>query len=278
MTDCADAAVRPIGDGARHDDRDVPHPDRHQQAPLRAGVRLAPRREGQLPRRSSGGGAPAGRGEDRGASEPCVHEPCDGLAGGEGIGQFLDIGTGIPTAPNLHQTAQEINPAARVVYCDNDPIVLRHAEALLISRPEGATDYVPADVREPKGIVEAARRTLDFDRPVAVSLLGLLHFLPDEDDPYAIVRTLVSTLAPGSYVVLSQGASDVNPERGEQGAAEYRKGGIRLALRTRDEFAHFLDGLDIVEPGLVTAPEWFRGTPAPRPEASGLYVAVARVP
>ncbi|MGW8797708.1 SAM-dependent methyltransferase [Streptomyces sp. NPDC055775] len=197
---------------------------------------------------------------------------------GEGIGQFLDIGTGIPTAPNLHQTAQEINPAARVVYCDNDPIVLRHAEALLISRPEGATDYVPADVREPKGIVEAARRTLDFDRPVAVSLLGLLHFLPDEDDPYAIVRTLVSTLAPGSYVVLSQGASDVNPERGEQGAAEYRKGGIRLALRTRDEFAHFLDGLDIVEPSLVTAPEWFRGTPAPRPEASGLYVAVARVP
>lgn len=126
--------------------------------------------------------------------------------------------------------------------------------------------------------MEAARRILDFDRPVAVSLLGLLHFLPDEDDPYAIVRTLVSTLAPGSYVVLSQGASDVNPERGEQGAAEYGKGGIRLALRTRDEFARFLDGLDIVDPGLVTAPEWFRGTPAPQPEASGLYVAVARVP
>lgn len=197
---------------------------------------------------------------------------------GEGVGQFLDIGTGIPTAPNLHQIAQEINPAARVVYCDNDPIVLRHAEALLISSPQGATDYVPADVREPATIVEAARRILDFERPVALSLLGLLHFLPDGDDPHGIIRTLVGALHPGSYVVLSQGASDVNPERGEEGAAEYGKGGIQLALRTRAEFARFFEGLDVVEPGLVTAPEWFRGQPAPQPEESGLYVAVARVP
>ncbi|GHB04263.1 MULTISPECIES: SAM-dependent methyltransferase [Streptomyces] len=197
---------------------------------------------------------------------------------GQGVDQFLDIGTGIPTAPNLHQIAQEINPAARVVYCDNDPIVLRHAEALLISSPEGATDYVHADVREPGTIVEAARKVLDFDRPVALSLLGLLHFLPDDEDPYAIVRTLAATLHRGSYVVLSQGASDVNPERGEEGAAEYGRGGIRLALRTRGEFARFFEGLDIVEPGLVTAPEWFHGADAPRPEESGLYVAVARIP
>ncbi|MEW1688793.1 SAM-dependent methyltransferase [Streptomyces sp. NPDC091265] len=196
----------------------------------------------------------------------------------EGIDQFLDIGTGIPTAPNLHQIAQEINPASRVVYCDNDPIVLRHAEALLISRPEGATDYVPADVREPEAIIEAARKVLDFERPVALSLLGLLHFLPDDVDPHGILGTLTGALAPGSYAVLSQGASDVNPERGRQGADEYDKGGIRLALRTRAEFARFLDGLEVVEPGLVTAPEWFRGTPAPQPEQSGLYVAVARVP
>ncbi|MEU1128115.1 SAM-dependent methyltransferase [Streptomyces sp. NPDC005899] len=195
---------------------------------------------------------------------------------GEGVDQFLDIGTGIPTAPNLHQIAQEINPSSRVVYCDNDPIVLRHAEALLVSRPEGATDYVPADVREPGTIIEAARRVLDFDRPVALSLLGLLHFLPDDEDPFAIVRTLASALHPGSYVVLSQGASDVNPERGEQGADEYRKGGIRLALRTRAEFGRFFEGMDVVEPGLVTAPEWYRGTSAPEPEESGLYVGVAR--
>ncbi|MFJ3704242.1 MULTISPECIES: SAM-dependent methyltransferase [unclassified Streptomyces] len=197
---------------------------------------------------------------------------------GEGVSQFLDIGTGIPTAPNLHQIAQRVDPRARVVYCDNDPIVLRHAEALLVSHPEGATDYVHADVLEPATIIEAARKVLDFDRPIALSLLGLLHFLPDDVDPRGIVRTLTATLAPGSYVVLSQGASDVNPERGEQGAAEYGKGGIRLALRTRAEFARFFEGLDIVEPGLVTAPEWFRGTPAPEQELSGVYVAVARIP
>ncbi|WP_328538538.1 SAM-dependent methyltransferase [Streptomyces sp. NBC_00344] len=197
---------------------------------------------------------------------------------GEGVGQFLDIGTGIPTEPNLHQTAQEINPASRVVYCDNDPIVLRHAEALLISRPEGVTDYVHADVRHPGTILEPARKVLDFGRPVALSLLGLLHFLPDEEDPQGIVRALVDVLCPGSFVVLSQGASDVNPERGEEGVAEYGKGGIRLALRTRAEFGRFFDGLDVVEPGLVTAPQWYRGSPAPRPEESGLYVAVARIP
>lgn len=109
-------------------------------------------------------------------------------------------------------------------------------------------------------------------------MLGLLHFLPDDVDPVGIVRTLTDALSPGSYVVLSQGASDVNPERGQQGADEYDKGGIRLALRTRAEFALFLDGLAVTEPGLVTAPEWFRDTPAPEPEHSGLYVAVARVP
>ncbi|WP_416070367.1 SAM-dependent methyltransferase [Streptomyces sp. ME02-6991-2A] len=197
---------------------------------------------------------------------------------GEGVTQFLDIGTGIPTAPNLHQIAQEIRPSSRVVYCDNDPIVLRHAEALLISRPEGATDYVHADVREPATIIEAARKVLDFDRPVALSLLGLLHFLPDDEDPRGILRTLTSALAPGSYVVLSQGASDVNPEGGQRGTDEYKKGGIRLALRTREEFGRFFEGLGIVEPGLVTAPEWFHGPTAPAPEASGLYVAVARLP
>ncbi|MFJ8750219.1 SAM-dependent methyltransferase [Streptomyces sp. NPDC102441] len=125
---------------------------------------------------------------------------------------------------------------------------------------------------------EGVSQFLDFDHPVALSLLGLLHFLPDDQNPRARVRTLTAALPTGSYLVLSQGASDVNPERGEQGAAEYGKGGIRLALRTRAEFAGFFEGLDVVEPGLVTAPEWYRGTPAPRPEESGVYVAVARIP
>ncbi|MFH9685982.1 SAM-dependent methyltransferase [Streptomyces sp. NPDC017413] len=196
----------------------------------------------------------------------------------EGVTQFLDIGTGIPTEPNLHQTAQEIRPSARVVYCDNDPIVLRHAEALLVSRPEGVTDYVHADVREPAIILDAARETLDFDRPTALSLLGLLHLLPDAEDPFGIVRTFTSALAPGSYVVLSQGASDANEQLGKQSEDEYRKGGIQLALRSREEFSRFFEGLEIVAPGLVKAPEWFNGTPAPTQKFSGIYVAVARVP
>lgn len=197
---------------------------------------------------------------------------------GEGVTQFLDIGTGIPTEPNLHQTAQEIRPSARVVYCDNDPIVLRHAEALLVSRPEGVTDYVHADVREPAIILDAARGTLDFDRPIALSLLGLLHLLPDAEDPFGIVRTFTSALASGSYVVLSHGASDANEQLGKQSQDEYKKGGIQLALRSHEEFSRFFEGLEIVTPGLVKAPEWFNGTPAPTQEFSGIYVAVARVP
>lgn len=145
-------------------------------------------------------------------------------------------------------------------------------------RPEGVTDYVHADVREPAIILDAARETLDFDRPTALSLLGLLHFLPDSEDPIGIVRTFTDAMAPGSYVVLSQGASDVNAELGEQSEDEYKKGGIQLTLRSREEFSRFFEGLEIVAPGLVTAPEWFNGTAAPAQEHSGIYVAVARVP
>ncbi|MEV7458963.1 SAM-dependent methyltransferase [Streptomyces rubiginosohelvolus] len=206
-----------------------------------------------------------------------MHRATAWLAG-QGVTQFLDIGTGIPTEPNLHQIAQEIRPSARIVYCDNDPIVLRHAEALLVSRPDGVTDYVHADVREPAIILDAARETLDFDRPIALSVLGLLHFLPDTEKPIDILRTFTDAMAPGSYVVLSHGASDVNEEKGEQSADEYKKGGIQLALRTREEFSRFFEGLEIVTPGLVKAPEWFNGRPAPEQEHSGMYVAVARVP
>lgn len=195
-----------------------------------------------------------------------------------GIDQFLDIGTGIPTQPNLHQIVQEIVPAARIVYTDNDPIVLRHAEALLVSRPEGATDYVQADVREPRAILDHARNFLDFDRPIALSLIALMHFVPDDEDPYGIVRTLVDALPSGSFLVLSHAASDLYSELAEMVTVEYAKGGIRLGFRTRAEVGHFFDGLGLVEPGLVTAPEWYRGATAPEVEGSGIYAAVARVP
>ncbi|MFE5036404.1 SAM-dependent methyltransferase [Streptomyces sp. NPDC056683] len=195
----------------------------------------------------------------------------------QGVDQFLDIGTGIPTEPNLHQIVQNVVPSAKVVYTDNDPIVLRHAEALLISRPEGATDYIQADVRDPQAIVRHARHVLDFDRPVALSLIALMHFISDEHGAHGIVRALVETLPSGSYLILSHAASDLYPELVEQVVAEYARGGIRLAFRTRPEVERFFDGLDLVRPGLVTATEWFAGTPASEPEGSGIYAGVARI-
>ncbi|GGN94279.1 hypothetical protein GCM10011579_093610 [Streptomyces albiflavescens] len=196
----------------------------------------------------------------------------------QGIDQFLDIGTGIPTRPNLHQIVQQITPTAKVVYTDNDPIVLRHAEALLISHPEGVTDYIEADVRQPDSILERARAVLDFNRPIALSLIALMHFITDEQDAHGIVRNLIATLPPGSHLVLSHAASDLYPELAEQVTAEYAKGGIRLAFRTRPEVTRFFDGLDLLDPGLVTAPQWFKTAPAPASEGSGIYTGVARIP
>ncbi|MFD5448321.1 SAM-dependent methyltransferase [Streptomyces sp. NPDC003470] len=197
----------------------------------------------------------------------------------QGIDQFLDIGTGIPTEPNLHQIVQRTVPAARVVYADNDPIVLRHAEALLVSSPEGATDYIQADVREPQEIVRHAREILDFDRPVALSLIALMHFVPDDQDAHGIVRGLVATLPPGSHLVLSHAAIDLFPKLAEQVIAQYAKGGIRLGFRTRAEVARFFDGLELVPPGLVTATEWYgAGQEPPVAKESGIYAGVARIP
>ncbi|MEV6793030.1 SAM-dependent methyltransferase [Streptomyces sp. NPDC051320] len=196
---------------------------------------------------------------------------------GTGMDQFLDVGTGIPTQPNLHQIVQGTVPAARIVYTDNDPIVLRHAEALLVSRAEGATDYVQADVREPGTILDHARKFLDFDRPIALSLIALMHFIPDDQDPYGIVRSLVDALPSGSYLVLSHASSDLYPELAEMVTAEYAKGGIQLGFRSRAGVGRFFDGLDLVDPGLVTAPEWYRDTPVVEAEGSGIYAGVARV-
>ncbi|MFC8079975.1 SAM-dependent methyltransferase [Streptomyces sp. NPDC057307] len=206
-----------------------------------------------------------------------MHRASAWLAG-QGVDQFLDIGTGIPTAPNLHQIVQEINPKARVVYTDNDPIVLRHAEALLFSTVEGATDYIQADVREPEAILDHARGHLDFDRPVAVSLIALMHFIPDSQGPYEITRTLLDALAPGSYLMLSHGTFDFHEELKAQITGTYGKGGIELSFRTRDEVARFFDGLDLVEPGLVTGPEWYKDTAAPESEENAVYAGVARLP
>ncbi|WP_433340143.1 SAM-dependent methyltransferase [Streptomyces sp. CA-253872] len=196
----------------------------------------------------------------------------------EGVDQFLDVGTGIPTEPNLHQVVQEVNPAARVVYADNDPIVLAHAQALLVSRPEGATHYLPADAREPGELLAHAAEHLDLSRPVGLSLIAILHFLPDETGAYDIVRTLTDALAPGSHLVLTHSAYDLFPRELEASAAEYAKGGIAMALRDHAAVSRFFDGLDLVAPGLVTVTEWDEGgAPALDVPRGGLYAGVGRV-
>ncbi|WP_231861494.1 MULTISPECIES: SAM-dependent methyltransferase [Frankia] len=179
------------------------------------------------------------------------------LAGEAGIDQFLDIGTGIPTSPNLHEIAQEAVEGARVVYVDNDPIVLTHARALLTGTPAGRTAYLDADVRDVRRILTAPEvtDTLDLSRPVALSLLAVGHFLPDSDDPGAIVRRLVDALPAGSYLVLSHLTPDHDPSI-EAGAKAYRARGIPLRPRTRAEIEALFGGLELLDPGLVCVHRW----------------------
>jgi hypothetical protein len=179
------------------------------------------------------------------------------LAGEVGIRQFLDIGAGIPTSPNLHEVAQGIASDARVVYADNDPIVLTHARALLTSTPEGRTAYVDADIRDVDRILDAPDllATLALDQPVALSLIAILHFIPDSDDPYGLVRRLLDAVPPGSYLLITHGTADVNPDAHRLYTA-YQQRGIHLQSRTRTEVERFFDALDLVEPGVQIAHRW----------------------
>ncbi|MFD3733017.1 SAM-dependent methyltransferase [Streptomyces sp. NPDC058632] len=201
---------------------------------------------------------------------------------GQGVRQFLDIGTGIPTEPNLHQVAQEIAPDARVVYCDNDPIVLAHAGALLRGTDEGVTEYLQADVREPQSILEGARKILDFDRPVAVSLIALLHFIPDEDGAHELVGRLLADLPSGSYLVISHATSDFTPEESKAATEKLKAAGVTLALRSREEFTRLFDGLELVEPGVGVPQLWHPelGEPVPGQDDGVIpgYGAVGRKP
>ncbi|MEW2284216.1 SAM-dependent methyltransferase [Streptomyces sp. NPDC047841] len=178
------------------------------------------------------------------------------LATERGIRQFLDIGTGIPTEPNLHQIAQSVVPGARVVYVDNDPIVLAHAHALLRGTAEGVTEYVQADARDPQTILGQAARVLDLERPVALSLIALLHFIADDDGAHDLVDTLVGALAPGSCLVLSAMTADFEPENVRRGIAAYAAGGVTLVARSRVEVGAFFEGLRLLEPGIVPVAEW----------------------
>ncbi|MFF3573633.1 SAM-dependent methyltransferase [Nocardia jiangxiensis] len=176
---------------------------------------------------------------------------------GQGVRQFLDIGTGIPTEPNLHQAAQEVAPAARVVYVDNDSLVLSHARALMTGTDEGRTTYVHADVRQPDSILTAPELldTLDLSQPVAVSVIALAHFLDDPQDPFGIVAELMAAVPAGSYLVMSHATADFGPEMGEV-ARVYRESGMTAQVRTGDEFARFFSGLDLIDPGITTPHRW----------------------
>ncbi|MEU4659184.1 SAM-dependent methyltransferase [Streptomyces sp. NPDC023723] len=203
-------------------------------------------------------------------------------AAAQGIRQFLDIGAGIPTEPNLHQVAQRVAPEARVVYCDHDPIVLAHAEALLRGSAEGAIDYVQADARDPEVILQRAGEVLDFGRPVALSMIALLHFLSDADGARTVVERLTDALAPGSCLTLSHITTDFHSARiAREADSRYKAGGLTLAPRDRAAFTRFFTGLELVAPGVVLAEQWHPelGEPVAGQEAgfvSAMYAGVAR--
>jgi trans-aconitate methyltransferase len=195
-----------------------------------------------------------------------------------GIRQFLDIGTGIPTANNTHEVAQRAAPDTRVVYVDNDPIVLAHARALLTGHPAGATDYIDADLRDTGAVLDMAARTLDFSEPVAVMLVGVLHCIPDQDSPAKIVTRLLGAVPPGSYLAISHPASDIHADTMAEGAAILNRSlAGQITFRAHDEVAAFLAGLELVPPGLVSTTQWRPGPGAdPKPLPAWAGVAAKR--
>jgi hypothetical protein len=177
------------------------------------------------------------------------------LAGAAGVRQFLDIGSGLPTADNTHEVAQLVAPECKIVYVDNDPLVLVHAQALLTGTHEGATDYIDADVRDPDRILEAAAATLDFDKPVALMMLSIMGQLPDEDDPRSIARRLLAALPVGSYLALSDGI-DTNESLNAAVRAYNANSASSYHLRSPEQIAGFFEGLELVEPGVVMTTKW----------------------
>jgi hypothetical protein len=199
------------------------------------------------------------------------------LAEEAGIRQFLDIGTGIPTVNHTHQVAQLVAPGCRVAYVDNDPIVLAHARALLASHPDGATDYIDADLRDPQKILDGAVRLLDFSRPVAVMLMAILQHVDDEHDPYAIVAALMGAVPPGSYLALSHPASDIDAEAMAKMADVLNQMmAEKVTFRDHAGVSKFFGGLELVEPGLVQASKWRPASEIEAASPAALWAGVAR--
>jgi len=202
------------------------------------------------------------------------------LAAERGIRQFLDVGSGLPTVDNTHEVAQRAAPDSRIVYVDNDPLVLAHASALLTSTPEGATDYIHADLREVDRILGEAARTLDFSKPVALTMLGVVIFIGDDEGPYDIVRRYLDRLAPGSYLVLSHTITRADMPDIDAAVAFWNEHGTpRLNQRTHEQITRFFDGLELLDPGVVSCSRWRPGTGQDgEPAEVAIFGAVARKP
>jgi hypothetical protein len=202
------------------------------------------------------------------------------LAEDVGIRQFLDVGTGLPTADNTHEVAQRINSRSRIVYIDNDPLVLVHARALLTGSPEGVTDYLNADVHDPDSILRGAAKILDFAEPVALMMLGILGNVVDYDEARSILGRLMSALPPGSYLVVNDGTNVVNREARDAATRVSIEAGTPYIARHPDEIAGFFHGLELVEPGVVSSSRWRPDleADAPAPAEVDVFCGVARKP
>ncbi len=211
------------------------------------------------------------------ANRGFMHRATRYLAAEAGVRQFLDIGTGIPTEPNLHQIAQEHAPSARVVYADNDPLVLAHARALMKGTPEGRTTYIQADATRPREILDFASDTLDFDQPIGLSVIALMNFVPDA---YEIIAALTAALAPGSHLVMTHLTADFDPEGVGATAQVYRERGMHCQPRTKSEITRFFDGLELLDPGVVPIHRWRAPIEPPKSRDAQVpgYAAVARKP
>ena len=204
------------------------------------------------------------------------------LAAEAGVRQFLDIGTGIPTSPNVHEVAQEVAPGTRVVYVDNDPIVLAHARALLTSQDAGETAFIMADLREPKSILDhpTLAATLDLGQPVAVMLVAVLMYFRDTDDPnpFEMVATVMERMPSGSYLAVTHPTPDFNPEETAQAVAAAEAAGITLVPRGQAEIARFFSGLDLVDPGVTPVLAWRPDEPPADPQSAYYWAGIARKP
>jgi hypothetical protein len=203
------------------------------------------------------------------------------LAAEVGIRQFLDIGTGLPSAENTHEVAQSVAPESRIVYVDNDPIVLNHARALLTSSPQGATGYLDADARDTGKILTAAAELLDFEKPVAVLLVAILQLVGDDDDPYGLVADLMRAVPAGSFLVISHVPSDMQRQAtGVAKAASLLSGLMtqRVTPRSKEQVTRFFDGLELIEPGVVPIQQWRPDSDAEASSRAGMWGGVGRKP